>query len=1324
MATILLSAAGAAIGAGFGGTILGLSGAVIGRAVGATLGRAIDQQLLGGGSGSVETGRVDRLRLTSASEGDGLGLHWGRMRVAGQVIWATRFIETKHKSGGGKGEPTFIEYSYSVSLAMALGEGEILRVGRIWADGTELDPSDLNMRVYTGSEDQQPDPKIEAVEGAGAVPSYRGIAYVVFENLQLKPFGNRVPQFTFEVVRPAQGKGVRGAPDLTQTIEAVALIPGTGEYSLATRRVSEAELRGDGTGSDLMYPTGSSLSFFSGWGIDTAAEPVNQHAPHGGTDFAASVEMLDEELPGCGAVSLVVSWFGDDLRCDRCQVRPKVGDRGREGREMRWCVSGAERRDVDEVPKLDGHSIYGGTPADAAVIEAIAALHAAGKAVTFYPFILMDQLEGNALPDPWSDARSQPKLPWRGRITTSEAPGRAGSPDGAAAAVDEVVTFFGAAQVTDFAASGETVTYSGPEEWSFRRFILHYAHLCKLAGGVEAFCIGSEMRSLTQIRRPGNSFPAVAQLVQLARDVRAVLGAECKIGHAADWTEYFGYQPGNGDRFFHLDPLWADDDIDFIGIDNYMPLSDWREGEHHADAHWGTIYDLDYLQSNVEGGEGFDWYYASPEHRDAQIRTQITDGDHGEPWVWRYKDIRGWWEHDHHERIGGVRIEEPTAWVPRSKPIWFTEMGCAAIDKGTNEPNKFLDPKSSESALPHYSDGRRDDYMQMQYLRAMTSYWGDDARNPVSEFYGGPMVDMSHAHVWAWDVRPYPQFPGLPDLWEDAANYARGHWISGRATAQPLAHVVGEICALAGVSVFDVSALHGVVRGYAMPGGITPRGALQSLSLIYGFDAVERDGVLVFRMRDASVDAELLPPLLALDGEDQSLETRRVPEAEIAGRVRLAYVEADGSFETRAVEAIFPDEMDGPASASEAPLALTRAEGIRVVHRWLAEARVARDTVQFTLPPSMGWLGPGDVVVLQTEEGALRYRIDRMERAEAIRVEAVRAESGIYDPSEETDEVARIGSFTPPVPVTPVFLDLPLLTGAEDPYAPHLAVTASPWPGAAALYSALEDAGYALNTKVETQAAVGVTQAILPRAQSGLWDRGPGLRVKMLSGELHSASEASVLAGLNAMAIGDGSSDRWEIFQFVTAEPVEPGVWDISTRLRGQAGSDAVMPDAWPEGSVVVMLDGALRQIEVAPSARNLARHYRVGPAGRGYDDPSYIHTVQAFAGIGLRPLSPCHLRAGAQGGDLRLSWVRRTRIGGDDWEALDVPLGEASERYRVRVLEGQTIRREVIVSTPEWTYGAAERAEDGMIAAPTFEVAQISDVFGPGLPARLIWTG
>lgn len=195
MATLLLSAAGAAVGAGFGGTVLGLSGAVIGRAIGATIGRAIDQRVLGAGSEPVDVGRLERLRLTGAGEGAAIGQIWGRMRVAGQVIWATEFVETVRRRRTGKGAPKrkVNEYSYSVSLAIALCEGEILRVGRIWADGNEISALDLNLRVYSGSEVQLPDPLVEAIEGSGRAPAYRGLAYVVIEDLELAPYGNRVP---------------------------------------------------------------------------------------------------------------------------------------------------------------------------------------------------------------------------------------------------------------------------------------------------------------------------------------------------------------------------------------------------------------------------------------------------------------------------------------------------------------------------------------------------------------------------------------------------------------------------------------------------------------------------------------------------------------------------------------------------------------------------------------------------------------------------------------------------------------------------------------------------------------------------------------------------------------------------------------------------------------------------------------------------------------------------------------------------------------------------------------------------------------------------
>jgi hypothetical protein len=153
-----------------------------------------------------------------------------------------------------------------------------------------------------------------------------------------------------------------------------------------------------------------------------------------------------------------------------------------------------------------------------------------------------------------------------------------------------------------------------PDDWGLRRMILHYAHLCAAAGGVDAFLIGSELRGITQVRSGASTYPAVAALVDLAADVRSILGSGTKLSYAADWSEYFGHHPqdGSGDVFFHLDPLWGDDAIDFVGIDNYMPLADWRDGLDHLDAaEFDAVTDLAYLRGNVEGGEGYNWYYAS-----------------------------------------------------------------------------------------------------------------------------------------------------------------------------------------------------------------------------------------------------------------------------------------------------------------------------------------------------------------------------------------------------------------------------------------------------------------------------------------------------------------------------------------------------------------------------------------------------------------------------------------------------------------------------------------------------------------------------------------
>ncbi len=601
----------------------------------------------------------------------------------------------------------------------------------------------------------------------------------------------------------------------------------------------------------------------------------------------------------------------------------------------------------------------------------------------------------------------------------------------------------------------------------------------------------------------------------------------------------------------------------------------------------------------------------------------------------------------------------------------------------------------------------------MQYLLAMRSFWIDPANNPVSPLYDAAMVDFDRAHVWAWDARPFPEFPGQTEVWSDGDNYARGHWLNGRATNQPLDRVVAEVCARSGQAEVETSRLYGLVRGYQQSDVTSGRAALQPLMLAFGFDAIERDGRLTFRSRTGRVDYLVHDEDLVLAPDlNGSFETTRAAEAEIAGQVRVGFVDAQSSYETRSAEARFPDEVARSVSQTDLPLALTRLEGQRTVERWLAEARVARDAARFALPRSRLQVSAGDVIEYQAQ----RYRIDRIEQSEAQLLEAVRIEPGIYLAAGTSDEVISVRDFVPPVPVLPLFLDLPLLTGEEIPHAPHVAVAANPWPGSVAVWSSAEDAGYELNRLIAAPAVVGVTESMLSAAPIGLWDRGVPLRVKLSSGELSSASKDAVLNGANVLAIGDGSAGNWEVIQFADAQLVGPDTYEISTRLRGQAGSDGVMPATWPIGSTVVLVDLALSQIDLPLSARGLARYYRIGTTARGYDDVNVVTRIEAFDGVGLRPYPVAHLRANrSPAGDLALDWKRRTRINGDSWQSVEVPLGEAQEAYLVRIVQSEAIVAEYSTALPAFLYTAAMRAQDGVTGSYQIRVAQQSTDFGPG---------
>lgn len=383
-------------------------------------------------------------------------------------------------------------------------------------------------------------------------------------------------------------------------VNGVNLLPATGEFTYGTTPRQGTR--------DTSNP---SLPFV---GINT----YNDSPPFTGvflkTDYSYSIDQLQAAFPACTTVAIVCAWFGNNESIQFCQIYPSTtyvnfGASPFLGAFQKWNGSGysAEHWQCSSLTETsaglinipqnaDGSFIYGGTPSDQSIVECIGDLKARGLRVVFYPFILM----------------TSSGKPWRGRIGYFSA-------DVLAAATSAVNGFLGGALTSDFVRdfTNKTVAYNGPAgthnvlDFTYRRFILHYANLCVVAGGVDLFVIGSEFRGLETIRGPGWTvagtvdgggnaiwdYPFVAGLITLSDDVRRVFdtagftkdltGLHNLISYAADWSDWMGWQhpgaspalPVADGQWPHLDQLWAHSNIDLVCFDNYMPLSDWTTGD-------------------------------------------------------------------------------------------------------------------------------------------------------------------------------------------------------------------------------------------------------------------------------------------------------------------------------------------------------------------------------------------------------------------------------------------------------------------------------------------------------------------------------------------------------------------------------------------------------------------------------------------------------------------------------------------------------------------------------------------------------------------------
>jgi len=529
----------------------------------------------------------------------------------------------------------------------------------------------------------------------------------------------------------------------------------------------------------------------------------------------------------------------------------------------------------------------------------------------------------------------------------------------------------------------------------------------------------------------------------------------------------------------------------------------------------------------------------------------ITDGSVQKPWVFRYKDVRNWWLNSHYERRAAIELTSPTKWQPKSKPVWFTEVGCPAIHHGANQPNVFSDPKSTESKIPYFSNGSRDDLMQRNYLEALINYWKNPQLNPVSEVYNATMIDTDLISVWAWDARPFPDFPARKSVWSDGDNWNIGHWLTGRMGLMPISYIVEDLSRQTRLFNVDVTGLNGVLQGYHIDRPMSARAALTPLMEILNLELSEHSGHLVFQSPDHSpihifddtdLELSLITPIQFTKADpDQALRDVRVHFIDASNDYQLGSVSArDRTAETvRISDLRLPLVMDQNYASF---LAEQQLETHHLAMQSLSIQMSALSTLSFHV---------GDKMKFKDYAGV--WRLDNLEIGDIASLSLTRVQ----------DEArAQVFGNTPNVNAQPIFQGRPVCFAFDipGPYnGPLIGVLMTP-------FETSEVIGPDETINANTELRLGALLTDLKAGHVGRWDRANRFELYMPNGRFSALGDLALLNGDNKFAVE--TKTGWEVLQIRDMELIGPDRYKCQTLLRGLDGSDADMMPRIRAGAV------------------------------------------------------------------------------------------------------------------------------------------------------------
>lgn len=475
-------------------------------------------------------------------------------------------------------------------------------------------------------------------------------------------------------------------------------------------------------------------------------------------------------------------------------------------------------------------------------------------------------------------------------------------------------------------------------------------------------------------------------------------------------------------------------------------------------------------------------------------------------------------------------------------------------------------------------------------------------------------------------------------------------------------------------------------------------------------------GKIKFVKRGGAV-AEVIPADDLVMSEDFRIV--RANQLDNPLQIEVSYMDKDGDYAVGVQYARRLTVENKQVTQISLPIVFYKDFAKQLAEVLLYTAWVSSSTVPLKLPPKYSRLEPTDIIQVVADDFTFTLRLEHQSSAD----DGETFLTAFEDVATYTNNAEGT-----PLPVPPGFvqvrilslayyMDIHLLRDQDDDEGFYIAAGGydEAWRGAQIYRSLDNGSSYSAlpGGLLETQVTAGVTMSTLGdfNDDNG-FDESNTVDVFIMAGELSSTSELNVLAGVNAILIGN------EILQFKNAALNSDGNYTLYGLLRGRRGTEPFMGTHVTGERVVLLTTSAVIHRTDSSSLLSVSNLYKVVTLGTPLDRAPARSFVNN--GVSKKPYSVVQLAAGVDAsGNAKINWVRRTRIGGEWRDYADAALGETSESYVVEIWDSSftVLKRTFTPAVQTQDYTAAQMVTDFGVAQSTIyvRVYQVSSVIGRG---------